>query len=122
MRKYKRLITCAAAAVLLISLVCFGLHAYLQHPANTVEATFFVKPGGRDVVVMLDGRYIGTGFFGSVQPTGNMYDAFFPRGTHTLTISKPGYRTRSEKVTIKPTDGEWYGGYELQPAASPGKR
>lgn len=93
-----------------------GCWAWLATHSEGASADFSVTPGGDDVVVTLDGRRIGTGLFGRTSPSSNLYHTRFSSGTHTLTVSKPGYESARESVRIGAKTSEWYGDYTLRPA------
>ena len=106
---------CLVAVAIVVALGVVLTDSYRTGRLTGVSANFGVKPGGRDVVVNLDGRRVRPGLFSHVSPESNLYDVGFPTGNHTLTISKPGYKTIHESITIDKSAGEWYGYYELKP-------
>jgi hypothetical protein len=68
----------------------------LPRPAsNRVRMRFKVTPG--DAAVYVDDKYLGAGEDLAANPRGVVTDP----GTHTITVARPGYKTKTVDITVR---------------------
>jgi hypothetical protein len=96
---------CLKISIAITALV--ALTMFYWYVIEPVHVSFFVQPGGNDVVVEIDGSAVQPS---SITNNGNVYvfHIGLHRGRHRMRIAKPGYVTQFNEFTIDWDQGECY--------------